>query len=264
MTHPKINIIDVGSVGGFDCPWNNHIECIDWSLSFEPNEPSVLDRKNLKYNCCVWNFDGEAPFYVSGPNGTGSSLLKQNFDWVKENFEKIRLEGNQKFNDTWFERSQITKEFTCPVKKLDTILAELNQSLGENIPFHFLKSDTQSGEFFVLEGAKNYLKNDCLGLELELFRYPMYQNVVTEDVVKSYLNNLGFYIAGWTGYWGSFSAASDYLFLRKNPRSEEEINIIESIKTIYNPSGSEKLIKQQSFPSRSVNKLKSLIKNLIN
>ena len=82
MTNPKINIIDVGSVGGFDSPWNNHVKCIDWSLSFEPNEPPVLNGKNLKYDCAVWNFDGEAPFYVSGPKGTGSSLLKQNFDSI--------------------------------------------------------------------------------------------------------------------------------------------------------------------------------------
>ena len=56
-----------------------------------------------------------------------------------------------------------------------------------------MKSDTQSGEFFVLEGAKKYLENDCIGLELELFRYPLYQNLVTEEEVKSYLAELGFY-----------------------------------------------------------------------
>jgi hypothetical protein len=126
MTHPKINIIDVGSVGGYDSPWNNHTIYIDWSLNFEPNESSVLDGKNLKYDCCVWTFDGDASFYVSGPNGTGSSLLKQNFSWVQENLNIIRLEGNQRLNDTWIERSQITKEFLCPVKKLDTILEDLD------------------------------------------------------------------------------------------------------------------------------------------
>jgi hypothetical protein len=99
MTNPKINIIDVGSVSGFDFPWKNHTQFVDWSLSFEPNEPSVLDGKNLKYDSAVWNFDGEATFYVSVPNGTGSSLLKQNYDWVKENFESIRSQGNQKLND---------------------------------------------------------------------------------------------------------------------------------------------------------------------
>ena len=260
MISSKINIIDIGSVGGYDLPWKNHTQSIDWSLSFEPNERSVVAGKNLKYDCAVWNFDGEAPFYVSGTEGKGSSLLKQNFDWVQENFKSICLEGNQKLNDTWIERSQITKEFLCPVKKLDTILEELDQSLGKHIPFHFLKSDTQSGEFFVLEGAKNYLKNDCIGLELELFRYPLYQNLVTEDEVKTYLNDLGFDIVGWTGYQNSFASQADYLFLRKNPRSEEEIKIIRLIKSVYNPCGSENLIKQSSFLGR----FKSIMKNLVN
>ena len=72
-----------------------------------------------------------------------------------------------------------------------------------------------------MEGAKNYLENDCLGLELELFRYPLYQNLVTEVEVKSYLADLGFYVAGWTGYQNSFAFQADYLFLRNTPRSEE-------------------------------------------
>lgn len=264
MVNSQINIIDVGSVGGYDVPWKNHTQCIDWSLSFEPNEPSVLDGKNLQYDSAVWNFDGEAPFYVSGPKGTGSSLLKQNFDWVQENFKSIRLEGNQTLNDSWIERSQITKEFLCPVKKLDTILEELDKSLGKHIPFHFLKSDTQSGEFFVLEGSKNYLQNDCIGLELELFRYPLYQNLVTEDEVKSYLDDLDFYVAGWTGYQNSFASQADYLFLRKNPRSEEEIKMIELIKSVYNPRGSENVIKQKTFLSISVDRIKSLLQPSLN
>ncbi len=258
MTNPKINIIDIGSVGGFDLPWKHHTNSIDWSLSFEPNEPSVFDGKNLKYDCAVWNFDGESPFYVSGAGGVGSSILKQNYDWVKENFERIRLQGNPKLNDTWLERSQISKEFLCPVKKLDTILDELDKSLGKHIPFHFLKSDTQSGEFFVLDGAKNYLENDCIGLELELFRYPLYQNLVTEDEVKNYLAKLGFYVAGWTGYQNSFASQADYLFLRKTPRSQEELKMIDLIKSIYKPKGSDQLIKQQFFISRAISKIKNV------
>jgi hypothetical protein len=48
MTNPKINIIDVASVGGFDFSWKKHANYIDWSLSFEPNESPVLSGKNLK------------------------------------------------------------------------------------------------------------------------------------------------------------------------------------------------------------------------
>lgn len=270
MANPKINIIDIGSVGGFDIPWKNHTDSIDWSLSFEPNETSIINGKNLKYDCAVWNFDGEAPFYVSGRDGVGSSLLKQNYNWVKENFERISSEGNPILNNTWLKRSQITKEFLCPVKKIDTILGEIDKLLGKNIPFHFLKSDTQSGEFFVLEGAKKYLENDCIGLELELFRYPLYQNLVTEDEVKSYLAELGFYVAGWTGYRNSFASQADYLFLRETPRSQEELELIDLIKSIYKPKGSDNLIKQKSWISyisnmpKALSKLKYLIESSFN
>jgi FkbM family methyltransferase len=260
----KINIIDIGAIGGFDIPWKRHQDKLEWSLSFEPNDTPILTGKQLRYDCAVWNFDGEANFYVSGPNGTGSSLLKQNYDWVKNNFEKIKSEGNERLNKSWFERSQITKEFKCPVKKLDSILAELYHQLNHKIPFHFLKSDTQSGEFFVLEGARNYLEEDCLGLELELFRYPLYEGVILEDEVKNYLNQLGFSVAGRTPYQNSFSSQADYLFLRQNPRTSEEKEIINLILSIYQPQGEEKLIKQVSWSGRLFNKSKMMLKKLIN
>ncbi|MBW4549823.1 MAG: FkbM family methyltransferase [Aphanocapsa sp. GSE-SYN-MK-11-07L] len=258
----KVNIIDIGAVGGFDFPWEIYKHKIDWSLSFEPNEPFILTGKKLSYNCAVWNFDGEAAFYVSGKQGTGSSLLKQNFEWVQENFKAIQLEGDRQLNETWYERSKITKEFECSVKKLDTILVELYQSLGEHIPFHFLKSDTQSGEFFILDGAKDYLEKDCLGLELELYRYPLYKDMILENEVKSYLKSLGFAIAGWTGYQNSFNSQADYLFLREIPRSNKEEKIIELIQKIYQPHGDQKLIKKPSNLQRVKAKVKQLVTRL--
>ena len=126
---------------------------------------------------------------------------------------------------------------------MDTILEELDASVGQHIPFHFLKSDTQSGEYFVLEGAKKYLIEDCLGLELELFRYPLYQGLVTEDEVKSYLKEIGFRVAGWTNYKSSFNSQADYLFLRENPRSKKEEDLINLILGVYKPKGFENIIK---------------------
>ena len=253
----KINLIDIGAVGGLDIPWSLHQDKIGLSLSFEPNEQPILSGQHLRYDCAVWNFDGETSFYVSGANGTGSSLLKQNHDWVKENFESIKNIGNKKLNYSWFSRSRISKKFPCKVKKLDTIVKELDLSTDKHIPFHFLKSDTQSGEFFILEGAEQYLQEDCLGLELELFRYPLYEGIVTEDKVKAYLKRMGFYIAGWTGYKNSFNSQADYLFVKKNIQQEEKI-IVDLIFEIYQPKGEEKIIKRKSFTHRAVTRLKSM------
>ncbi len=258
----KINVIDIGSVGGLDLPWKNHLNKIGHTLSFEPNELPILEGRDLRYDCAIWNFNGRSKFYISGPNGVGSSLLEQNFDWVRENFDRICLEGNSKFNDTWFERSQILKEIPCQVKTLDTVLAEINQ-IHPNLSYNFLKSDTQSGEFFVLEGAKQFLKQECIGLELELFRYPLYKNLLTEDVVKDYLSSLGFSIAGWTGYLNSFHGSSDYLFLRSEPRNAEEAQLIRQIKTIYNPKGSQGFIKKPSALQRVNYKVRALARKLL-
>jgi hypothetical protein len=76
----KIGLIDIGAVGGLGLPWQDHQHKLDRVLSFEPNEPPHVLGKRLRYDCAVWNFDGEVTFYVSGMAGTGFSLLKQNID----------------------------------------------------------------------------------------------------------------------------------------------------------------------------------------
>ncbi|NJK52277.1 MAG: FkbM family methyltransferase [Leptolyngbyaceae cyanobacterium SU_3_3] len=162
----KINVIDIGGLG---IPWSVHNEKVDITLAFEPNEDPVFTGNKLRYNCAVWDFDGVAKFHVYGAGGLGSSLLTQNTKWVKRNFESIKGQGDDRLNSTWFDRSVELKHFQCQVKQLDTILNELDKQRGSHTQFHFLKSDTQSGESFVLDGARHYLDSDCLGLDLELF-----------------------------------------------------------------------------------------------
>ena len=255
----KINIIDVGALDGFDIPWKKHQDKIGFALTFEPNEKAVFGEKLIRYNTAIWDYDGEGTFYIVGSIGQGSSLLEPNYEWVNENFQQIRTEGNIKFNDTWAERTVIKRIATLPVKKLDTVLAEVNAQLQKDgrmpLKFHFLKSDTQSGEYYVLKGAENWLKTDCIGLEIEAFRYPMYKGVVIDVEVKKYLENLGFEQIGWTGYMYSFNAACDYLFVRREPRNAEEKAMIDLIKQVYQPKGVEGIIKQPSLYQRIKAKL---------
>jgi len=255
----KINIIDVGAVGGFDPPWSAHQDKVGRSLSFEPNEPAVLHGDHLRYNTAIWNADGDATFHVSGPKGVGSSLLKQNVTWVEENFDRLKKQGNRVLNQVWFHHAVIDREFPGKVNKLDTVLAELRRAIGDDLRFHFLKSDTQSGEYFVLQGAQEFIETDCIGLELELFRYPLYEGLVTEDEVKDFLYKRGFEVAGWTGYMNSFLASADYLFLRRAPRNETEAQQIQCLRDVYRPRGRHLKIKQLSFTHRCLTNL-SLIK----
>lgn len=259
----QINVIDIGAVGGLGTPWKSHPKYLGQVLSFEPNEPPVLTGRYLKYNCAIWHFDGEAEFFVCGPNGDGSSLLEPNFDWVRANFERISTVGDPALNCSWFERAEARSRTVCSVKRLDTVLEELYGVLGRKVPFNFLKSDTQSGEWFVLQGARRYLEEDCLGLELELYRYPLYHKMQLQDDVIAYLQQLGFQVAGRTVYQGTFGSQADYLFLRQVPRSSQERQRIELIESIYNPQGEERLIKQSSQWELITQRLKAMARRAL-
>ncbi|BAC91720.1 hypothetical protein [Gloeobacter violaceus] len=144
----------------------------------------------------------------------------------------------------------MTCQIPCQVKKLDTILQELYRSLERKIDFAFLKSDTQSGEGFVLQGAEQYLREDCLALELELNRYPLCKGMFLENEIKTFLAERGFRVAGWTGYQNSFASQADYLFVRETPCSPRERATIALIESIYNPSRPQRKIKQPSLKAR--------------
>jgi FkbM family methyltransferase len=238
---PKLNLIDVGAVQGLDVPWKHHAHRVGHLLSFEPNDAPQLAGQHLKYNTAVWNYDGQGTFYISGANGVGSSLLRHNEAWVRAHYDQLKHQGNPQFNATWFERSRVLRTVPVQVRKLDTILAEVRQQVGP-VPFHFLKSDTQSGEGHVLQGAAQFVRDECLGLELEMFRYPMYEGVILEDEVIATLEQFGFVQLGWTGYLYSFHAACDRLFVRREPRNATEAALIGQIKEIYRPANG--LIKQ--------------------
>jgi FkbM family methyltransferase len=239
----KINLIDIGAVEGLDRPWKTHAGKVGHLLSFEPNDMPLLTGNHWKYNTAVWNYNGEGTFYVSGPHGVGSSLLRHNEAWVRAHYDQLKHQGDLRFNQTWFERSRVQRTVQAQVRTLDTVLAEIAPP-GSGPQFHFLKSDTQSGEGFVLQGAEQFLRRDCLGLELEMFRYPMYEGVMLEDEVIAHLEGLGFEQIGWTGYLYSFHAACDRLFVKKHPASADEAERIALVKKVYAPQGPQRLIKQ--------------------
>ncbi len=250
-----IDLIDVGAVGGLGAPWREHPDAVGQVLSFEPNEPARRDGRRWTHDCAIWHEDGRAPFHISGEGGSGSSLLRQNPEWVAANYERIAREGDPILNRTWQQRSQISKVIEVEVRRLDTVLAELTAA-GDRPRYRFLKSDTQSGEWFVLQGAQKFLAEDCVGLELELFRYPLYQGMVLEDEVKAWLALRGFRVAGWSGYQASFASQADYLFLRERPRDAEEQALLATIETVYAPKGPERLIKQPPLLDRLKRALK--------
>ena len=106
--------------------------------------------------------------------------------------------------------------------------------------------------------AKDFLSNECLGLELELFKYPLYENIKLESEVKEFLFDYGYRIAGWTGYRNSLLASSDYLFLKAKDLDKEQKRVIDYIEKIYSPKGSERIIKKLSWINRCKRGLKKI------
>lgn len=221
----EINFIDVGSVGGLPEPWNSNANKVKFLLNFEPNETSQKGDNYMTYNTAVWEKEETRPFYIyKGFKGTGSSLFEQNFEYVKENFDKLSKKGPSRLAHTWFERSQLVRTVELKCKDIDSIT-------NENFPttiFHFLKIDAQGAELNILKGSESLLK-ECTGLHLELFNIPLYKGIALIDDVESYLRNFGYDLVKKFPPHGTFNSQNDCLFLRK----EGDNRIVSIIKEVY-------------------------------
>ena len=252
----KINLIDIGSVGGIEEPWKmRHIKNL---IQFEPNESEIVEENYWKYPFAITNENKIEKFYVYGNKGTGSSLKKQNVKWFKRYHNLIADFGDSRLNQSWLERSELKKSFDVRCLSLDNFLQNHRNNF-KNSRFHFMKSDTQGGEWDILQGAKNFISNECLGLELELFRYPLYENIKLESEIKEFLFDYGYRVAGWTGYKNSFLSQADYLFLKTKNIDNQEKKLIDVIEKIYAPKGSERIIKKQIFLNRVKKRLKKFV-----
>jgi FkbM family methyltransferase len=161
-----VNLIDVGSTGDLPPPWRENRDKVLHLLKFEPRDEPDEDPYVITINTALWETNCEMDFYIyKGFGGGGSSLLQQNYEYVRENFEMLRRRGPEHLANTWFERSQLvrTERITC--RRLDDVLQELNQPFD----YHFLKIDAQGAEYEILKGARTFLLESCIGLHLELF-----------------------------------------------------------------------------------------------
>lgn len=221
-----LGFIDVGSVGGLPDPWRANANLVKFLLNFEPNEKSSCGPDFLTYNTAVWESDVTLPFYVyKGFNHTGSSLFKQNIDYVRQNFEYLRSRGNSDLAESWFDRSSLVSTTKLKCRSLDSILAEELPL----IPFHFMKVDTQGAELNILKGATGLLSGTCVGLHLELFTIPLYEGIVLLDGVQDFLFEFGFELVKTFPAHGTFDSQNDCLFLKKSGDPE----VLGLIKRVY-------------------------------
>ena len=78
-----VNLIDVGSAGDLPSPWKENNKLIRHLLSFEPRATDRSNPNIISVDVALWESNEERAFYIyEGKGGSGSSLFKQNHDYV--------------------------------------------------------------------------------------------------------------------------------------------------------------------------------------
>ncbi len=230
-----INLIDAGSLGKLPEPWFSNSRYIKNLLSFEPLEESSKLKNVIVSSFALWSEDCTKPFYVyKGFRSTGSSLFEQNFEYVNQNFETLKKSGPSHLADTWHKRSELLKVTECECKTLDHVLKELNLPWS----FDFMKIDAQGAEYEILKGADNFLRNSCIGLQLELFNIPLYKGIKLLPEVTDLLKGYGFVLVKKMPFHGTFNSQNDCIFI-KTEVPEDKKHIRDLIMKIYSVSPSE-------------------------
>jgi FkbM family methyltransferase len=206
-----LNLIEVGSAGNLQAPWKQHSHLLKYLLRFEPRKSNTINTKHIYVDAALWDKAETRSFYISGQRGLGSSLLEPNHDYVRENFESLREKGDSQLAESWFERAVIQDVLTVQTRTLDDVLAELGQ---QNL-YHFLKVDTQAADYYIFKGAEELLRTSCVGIQSELYHYPLYKGAVLMPEVVDYLAGFGFELVKLLPHHGSFDSQQDGIFLKK-------------------------------------------------
>lgn len=223
-----VNLIDIGAAGVLPEPWVNNADRIKLLLTFEPNGGAETDGNVIHLNEAIWEHEESRPFYIYGVDGDkkahGSSLFEQNVEYVEQNWAWLQKLGPKSLAKTWVERAKLQDTVVIDCRSLDSILSEH----AATIDFHFAKIDVQGAELPILRGATEFLTSTCVGLQLELFKLPLYKGAPLIDEVIQYLDTYGFELAFAEPAHGTFDSQHECLFLHRS-RSPEIRREIESI-----------------------------------
>jgi FkbM family methyltransferase len=222
-----ISLIDVGAIGKLPSPWLKNSNYIKNLLRFEPRESNSNSNNVQSLDIALGSKNEIRDFYIyKGNKSQGSSLYKQNFKYVNENFHLLKGKGSKALAETWHERSELIRTVKVNVKTLDSILKKIKVS------YDFLKIDAQGAEYEILLGSENYLKNDCLGLQLELFEIPLYEGIKLKSEVIKFLKKKGFNLVKELPHNGTFESSRDCIFIKQNYDIKDSKKI-EFIKKLY-------------------------------
>jgi len=156
----KLSLLDIGARFGVGFPW---ISAKSENLNLilvepDPEEAATLKRHHkgdvLPY--ALWSTETELVLNINKSAGT-SSVYEPNNSFLSQFEDMGRFEAKSKI--------------TLNTKTIDGLV-----DTGELTDLDFMKIDVQGAELEILKGGLNYLKNNLVGLEVEVEFSPIYQD----------------------------------------------------------------------------------------
>lgn len=221
-----VNLIDVGSDGGLPDAWHKHGALIRNVLNFEPYEATRKTDVILTVPAALWRSEDTRKFYIQRGSSHGNSLYPPNLDYVREHFEELKNRGPRKMAKTWFDRSSVARTETLITTTLDTVL----DSLPDRVRYDFLKVDTQGADLDIIKGAERFVREECIGIQVEAFTIPLYEGIALLPEIDDHLDARGFDRVLTAPPHGTFASQHDVLYLRRNSSPSRAL---EGIKRVY-------------------------------
>ncbi len=206
-------VIDVGSVGWLPEPWDKpaNVRRIRRILRFDPGESTTKTANSRTVNHALWSENCMRTLYIPVGTDAGSSLYPQDYEYVREHYDEIKEFGDPSGASTWFKRSAIRREVQIACRRLDDVLAEIDE--GET--YNVMKIDVQGAEHECLRGAEGFLRRHCLCVHVETSTIPLFKGAKLQDEVIAYMDELGFSLVRTYPPHGTFNSQNDCVFFRR-------------------------------------------------
>ncbi|NGX63592.1 MAG: hypothetical protein KR126chlam6_01004, partial [Candidatus Anoxychlamydiales bacterium] len=164
-------LIDVGATGGMDGSWNEIKKNCHY-ITFDPDPRAQIISsyaKHTNYNYALWSEKKDnLPFYLT-KYPEASTLFQLN---------KTTLSS--------FLNSECHEQIKISKINANSIENSLND------PFDFIKVDAEGADLEILKGAEKFLKDSCLGIEVEVSFINRHKNAPYFSETDSYIRNLDF------------------------------------------------------------------------
>ena len=164
-------LVDVGATGGMDGNWNEIKKNCHY-ITFDPDPRAQIISsyaKHTNYNLALWSDKKEnIPLYLTQYQAA-STLLQLNKNTLSA-----------------FLNYDCHEEIKISKINANSIENSLNDS------FDFIKVDAEGADLEILKGAEKFLKDSCLGIEVEVSFINRHKKAPYFSETDSYIRNLDF------------------------------------------------------------------------